>query len=343
MGPITIPQFAQMLAIFGVKKSQPPLNYISTWNANTNTPTLASGVGTANSFYIVSVAGTTTLDGISSWSVGDWAIFNGTVWEKVPYSSLSGALLIANGLNELFTAGNLSSALANLGMTGPVVSPVMGANQSYAAGNPLPTRINLTTVSTNCGVVMPDMSVIQAMESFSGCSCVVYNAGSIAQKVWAHDGTTVLQASILSGQAYEFFCLSNSSANGTWSVSRIVTPNDILQSVNSSLSTTNATLTTIATIPLSINQTALVTAKIVGKNEGSTNSAWAVIECTVSRQAGDIVFIGAPVINGNQSTTESIQANLNTGSESLLLQVQGVVSETYNWLSNYTIQTITDS
>ena len=59
------------------------LSYQGTWNANTNTPTLVSGTGTKNNYYVVSVAGTTTLDGISSWSVGDWAIFNGTVWEKV--------------------------------------------------------------------------------------------------------------------------------------------------------------------------------------------------------------------------------------------------------------------
>ena len=54
-----------------------------TWNANTNTPTLASGTGTKGHYYIVDVSGTTTLDGKSDWRVGDWAIFNGTAWDKV--------------------------------------------------------------------------------------------------------------------------------------------------------------------------------------------------------------------------------------------------------------------
>jgi hypothetical protein len=31
----------------------------------------------------VSVAGTTTLDGISNWGAGDWATFNGTAWQRV--------------------------------------------------------------------------------------------------------------------------------------------------------------------------------------------------------------------------------------------------------------------
>jgi hypothetical protein len=33
------------------------LNYQGTWNAATNTPTLASGVGTKGDYYYVSVAG----------------------------------------------------------------------------------------------------------------------------------------------------------------------------------------------------------------------------------------------------------------------------------------------
>ena len=55
----------------------------STWNASTNVPALASGVGTKGYYYIVSTAGTTNLDGITDWQIGDWAIFDGTVWRKV--------------------------------------------------------------------------------------------------------------------------------------------------------------------------------------------------------------------------------------------------------------------
>lgn len=62
---------------------QGDLNYQGAWNASTNTPTLASGVGTKGYYYVVSVAGSTNLDGITDWQIGDWAIFNGTVWQKV--------------------------------------------------------------------------------------------------------------------------------------------------------------------------------------------------------------------------------------------------------------------
>ena len=59
------------------------LVYQGSWNASTNTPTLTSSVGTKGNYYVVSVAGTTNLDGIALWSVGDWAVFNGSTWQKV--------------------------------------------------------------------------------------------------------------------------------------------------------------------------------------------------------------------------------------------------------------------
>jgi hypothetical protein len=34
-------------------------------------------------YYVVDVAGTTNLNGITDWQVGDWAIFNGSIWQKV--------------------------------------------------------------------------------------------------------------------------------------------------------------------------------------------------------------------------------------------------------------------
>jgi len=59
------------------------LDFQGSWNASTNTPALASSTGTNGEFYIVSVAGTTDLNGITNWGIGDWAIFNGTAWQRV--------------------------------------------------------------------------------------------------------------------------------------------------------------------------------------------------------------------------------------------------------------------
>lgn len=57
--------------------------YRGAWNASTNVPVLASGSGTKGDYYIVSVDGTTTLDTVSDWYAGDWAVFNGSIWQKI--------------------------------------------------------------------------------------------------------------------------------------------------------------------------------------------------------------------------------------------------------------------
>jgi hypothetical protein len=59
------------------------LNFVGTWNASTNTPTITSSVGTKGQMYKVATAGTTTINGVSSWNVGDMLVFDGSTWDKI--------------------------------------------------------------------------------------------------------------------------------------------------------------------------------------------------------------------------------------------------------------------
>jgi hypothetical protein len=83
------------------------------WNATTNTPTLTSGTGTKGFLYTTSVAGTTSLDGINQWNVGDQAVFNGTVWEKI--DGLANEVVSVAGRTGVITlaVGDVSGAVAN--------------------------------------------------------------------------------------------------------------------------------------------------------------------------------------------------------------------------------------
>ena len=91
------------------------LNYQGTWNASTNTPTLASSTGSKGYYYVVSVAGSTNLNGITDWKIGDWAVYDGTTWQKVDntdavssVNGYTGAVVlttsdVAQGTNLYFT------------------------------------------------------------------------------------------------------------------------------------------------------------------------------------------------------------------------------------------------
>ena len=100
------------------------LQYQGTWNAFTNTPAITSGVGTDGHFYIVSVAGNTTIDGVSGWQVGDWIVFHSPVWQKVDntesvvsVNGLTGAVTlttsnITEGTNLYFTNARARTAIS---------------------------------------------------------------------------------------------------------------------------------------------------------------------------------------------------------------------------------------
>ena len=100
------------------------LNYRGTWNASTNTPTLTSSVGTNGYYYVVNVAGSTNLNGITDWQVGDWAIFNGSTWQKIDQTNTvtsvngqSGAVVLT--ANDVGALSNVTSTDGSVTITTP--------------------------------------------------------------------------------------------------------------------------------------------------------------------------------------------------------------------------------
>jgi len=144
--------------------------YGGLWNASTNTPALASSVGTSGTFYIVSVAGTTSLDGISNWGVGDWAIFNGTVWQRVEGGADGNFTTLSASSTVTFSGLTASTALAldasknvvsvtntgsgsNVLATSPtLVTPALGTPSSGTLTNCTFPTLNQNTSGTAAGL-----------------------------------------------------------------------------------------------------------------------------------------------------------------------------------------------
>ena len=115
---------AQISAISG------GLSYQGTWNASTNTPTLTSSSGTSNYYYVVSVSGSTNLNGITDWVTGDWAIYNGTAWQKIDQTNLVISVAGRTGAVTLTTAdisglGTIATqAASNVSITGGSITGI---------------------------------------------------------------------------------------------------------------------------------------------------------------------------------------------------------------------------
>jgi len=102
------------LGISSATYSLGALSYQGVWNADTNTPTIVSGTGVAGQYYVVDVAGSTNIDGMSDWDVGDWIIFNGTAWQKIDNSD---QVTSVNGMQGAVIVG-LPSVLGQDNSTG---------------------------------------------------------------------------------------------------------------------------------------------------------------------------------------------------------------------------------
>jgi hypothetical protein len=128
------------------------LNFKGTWDANANSPALTSSVGTKGDYYVVGTAGTTNLNGISNWGVGDWATYNGSVWQRVEGgANLNGVDLSVSGTSTL-SGLTASTALAldasknivsvtntgtgnNVLATAPTFSGALTTNDAYNLSN----------------------------------------------------------------------------------------------------------------------------------------------------------------------------------------------------------------
>jgi hypothetical protein len=131
------------------------LNYQGTWNASANTPTLASSTGTQGYYYIVGTSGSTNLNGITDWVVGDWLLFNGSVWQKIDTTDLvtsvagrTGAVTLSttdiSGLGTMATQAASSVVITGGSITGITDLAVAdgGTGSSTASG----ARTNLGLV-----------------------------------------------------------------------------------------------------------------------------------------------------------------------------------------------------
>jgi hypothetical protein len=210
------------------------VSYQGTWNASTNTPTLTNGIGTKGYYYVVSVAGNTNLDGITSWNVGDWAIFNGTVWQKVDntdavtsVNGYTGTVVltttdVAEGTNQYFTTARArTSVSAGTGIsydnvTGVITnsSPSLGGDvvgPSSATDNAV-ARFDTTTgkLLQNSVVLVGDTGVVTGVTELTASTKVVSphfdaqnsaggqlrNASGTAQLQWGGGGGNNLSVDV---------------------------------------------------------------------------------------------------------------------------------------------------
>jgi len=193
------------------------LKYDGVWNASTNSPTLTSGSGTVGEYYIVSVAGSTNLDGITDWKVGDWAVFSDQAtdaWQKIDNTQVgnvtgsgsSGRVAYWNSASNITSDSDLTFNGSDLSVGGSVSWSGGGSSESNSAYDNMITAFNdsgsstitLTLTQQDGSNLNTSFSNPQGTTTPSNTQTFTNKSGNISQ--WTNDSGYITSSSVGNGQ-----------------------------------------------------------------------------------------------------------------------------------------------
>lgn len=198
------------------------MEYQGTYNASTNSPSLSNGTGNTGDVYRVSVAGSRNFGaGAISFEVGDYVIYNGSVWEK---SDTTDAVSTVAGLTGDVTASALRGAIA----TGtPSSSTYLRGDGSWATIPASGITRSVATVSSNTNLGSAANTDYVAITT-SGITLTLPTAASNSNLYTVKNVTTAQDANTLTLLRFEDTAgattFSNIGSNSSWTFSSATTP-----------------------------------------------------------------------------------------------------------------------
>jgi len=153
------------------------MEYKGTWNAATNTPTLANGTGNQGDVYLCNVAGTVNFGaGPITFIVGDSAVYSGSIWQRSggATGSVTSVGLSTNG-------GAITIGSSPITTSGTISFNFNGTNLQYVNG-----AGNLTTfptLITSIGLSMPSAFSVANSPLTANGTIAVTGAGTTAQYI----------------------------------------------------------------------------------------------------------------------------------------------------------------
>jgi hypothetical protein len=180
--PSGIPQLDGSGKILVSQLPNSVMEYKGSWNAATNTPTLADGTGNAGDVYLCNVAGTANFgSGPIVFNVGDQVIYSGTIWQRA-----SGATGTVTSVAVTESGDSLNVTGSPITTSGTINIGFNGTNLQYVNG-----AGNLTTFPTllsSVGLSMPSAFSVANSPLTANGTIAVTGAGVASQYIRG-DGT----------------------------------------------------------------------------------------------------------------------------------------------------------
>jgi hypothetical protein len=266
------------------------LNYKGTWDALNNVPTLVSSVGTKGDYYVVSVAGSTNLNGTTLWGVGDMAVFNGSIWQKIDGGDTSiVTALTVTGLTGYMFANNTSPVTAQLTI------PNSGLTNSNVTFNGVTVALggsgNITANTTATLTIGTGLSG----GSYNGGSNVTIALANTAVSAGSYGNASTVATFTVDAQG-RLTAAGNTAISIAASQINTTIPNNGLQNSSTTLGNTTLTL------------------------GGSTSSVGNLTLANVTINAGTV---NASITSNNVNFTGTTNANATFATASLPLVPEG--------------------
>lgn len=325
-----------MLKVAGGGGTTGAVNYKGTWNASANSPTLTSSVGTQGDYYVVNIAGSTNLNGITDWQIGDWAIFNGSVWQKVDNTD---GVTSVNGQTGVVVLG-----AANVGATPNttfVLTSGLLSGGGQLTGN---VTVNLTSVPVaNVTGAVPNTVNVLAGTGLAGggnlSSNVTLDLANTAVTAGTYGSSTQVSQITVDAQGRITSAANVSiSGGGSGTVTNVATGTGLTGGPITTTGTISIANTTVTPASYgSSNTVATFTVNAQGQLTAAANATIAISNAQVSglgtmatQNANAVTITGgdvtANVTSANVNLTGTTSANATFATSSLPLVPEGYLT-----------------